>query len=88
MQWEELLYTLSMYQKELFIVLACLIFLLGVIKDNKKPSLRLLKVEYSSSPRKNKKYKIKKYYLDEKTGRIKILEEHTNDKIIDKSNWD
>ena len=88
MQWEELLYVLSMYQRELFVVLACLIFLLGVIKDNKRnPNLRLLKVEYASSSKKHKKNKMIRYYLDETTGKIKIIEEHTNERIIDKGNW-
>lgn len=78
-------------QKEVLIVLACLIFLLVVINDNKKNKtngMRLLKVEYSSADKKNKKYKIRKYYLDEATGKIKIIDEYTNDKVIDKSNWD
>ena len=88
MQLEEFLYVLSMYQKELFGVLACLIFLLGVVKDNKKGKMRLLKVEYASSTKKNKKYKMTRYYLNETTGKIKIIEEHTNQKVIDKSNWD
>lgn len=87
MQWEEILYTLNLYQKELLTVLAGLIFLLGVVKSNKGNHAHLLKVEYSSSPKKNKKYKITKYYLNESTGKIKIVEEHTNKKIIDKSNW-
>ena len=87
MQLDEVLYTLSLYQKELLTVLAGLLFLLGVIKDNKRKNIKLLKVEYSSSPKKHKKYKIVKYYLNETTGKIKIVEEHTNKKVINKSNW-
>lgn len=91
---EENLYILSLYQNEIITILkwcACIIFLVAIISTNrndKRKNMRLLKVEYSSSQKKNKKYKIRKYYLNETTGRIKIIDEHTNKEIIDKSNWD
>lgn len=91
---KENLHILSLYQNEVLVILkwcACIIFLLAIISINRnenRKNMRLLKVEYSSSQKKNKKYKIRKYYLNETTGRIKIIDEHTNKEVINKSNWD
>lgn len=85
----DILYSVSLHYREILMLLVCVTFMITISKDNKRErrnNMRLLKVEYSTSTQKNKKYRIRKYYLDETTGKIHIIDEHTNDKIVNRTN--
>lgn len=87
MQWEDILYNVCdicvTYQKELYGILVFIIFLALYLNDKKE----LIKVEYSSSPKKHKKHMVKKYYVNKLTGKTTVVTTHTNKNIVNKSNW-
>ena len=85
----DVLYLIVPYCDEFVLLLGVLIFVYGIFDSNKKEkkqkqnnNSKLVKTEYSLSTQGNKKYRIRKIYIDKTTGKTSIVDEYTNEEIF------
>lgn len=90
----DILYLIVPYCDEFVSIMIFVLFILAFNcnKENKNitkqqtDNMKLVNTEYSLSTQGNKKYRIRKIYVDKATGKPYIVDEYTNDEILKNKN--